>query len=68
MDEGKPPSSKINMEGAMDISPTDIPLDDIKGKQGMGFWDRLTKPILYPAGSSICTRCHIVLMDIQEVK
>ncbi len=56
----KPPSSQVNM----DIGSTDIPIDDIKSERRVGKWDFLTKPILYPAGSAVCTRCSIVFMAL----
>ncbi len=48
----------------MDIGSTDIPIDDIKSERRVGKWDFLTKPILYPAGSAVCTRCSIVFMAL----
>lgn len=54
------------IENSMDIGSTDIPTDDIKGGRRVGFWHRFTQPILYPAGSSLFTRCGSFLMDIQR--
>jgi len=60
----EPPGLKIIDAGGMDISSTDIPLDDIEGKPRVGFWHQFTQPVLYPAGSSVCSRCtglHILI-------
>ena len=65
MDNCHEPPSKIIAEGIVDIGSADISLDDIKGKRSVGFWDRFIQPALYPAGSSVCTRCYSILMDIQ---
>ena len=56
----KPPSKTI-----VDISTTHISPDDIKSEHRVGFWNRFTQPILYPAGGTICDRCGAVIMDIQ---
>jgi len=61
MDADKEPPSKIYM----DTGATDIPPDDTEGERKVGFWHQLARPVLYPAGSSLCTRCSAVLMDIQ---
>ena len=60
--DDKPPSSKDDL----DIGSTDIPVDDIKGKRRMGFWDRFIEPILYPPGSALCSRCLSFLVDFQK--
>ena len=44
-------------KGVMGISTAHLPVDGIKSKRKVGWWDRLSRPILYPAGGSICTRC-----------
>lgn len=62
----EPPSNKITIKDAVDIGSTDIPVDDTKSEQRMGFWNRLAQPILYPAGSAVCSRCYSVLVDIQK--
>ena len=60
-----PPSSKAFSESVVGFTPTHLSVDDIKGKQGVGgFWNKLLQPILYPAGTSLCSRCCGFLMDI----
>ena len=59
----KPPS-KVTIKGDMGNGAADISADDIKGEQRVGWWDRLTEPILYPAGSSVFTRCAFIFGDI----
>ena len=66
MNESEKPPSKDNIKDSLGIGSTYIPADDIKGKQRVGWWDKLKQPILYPAGSSVCTRCSIVFDDIQR--
>ena len=61
----EPPSNKTITKGIVGIGSADIPTDDIKSEQRVGFWNKLAQPILYPAGSSVCTRCGAFLMDIQ---
>ncbi len=55
----EPPSKNI-----VDTGTANIPFDDIKGKQRMGIWHRLAQPILYPAGSSVCSRCFVILRHL----
>jgi len=63
--EHEPPSKTISKD-IMDIGSADIPANDIKSKQRMGIWDRFAQPILYPAGSSVCSRCLFIFNYLQE--
>ncbi len=60
------PNEEPPSKGILGIGSADISLDDIKGKFRVGFWDRLTQSILYPAGGAICTRCLPFLIHFQE--
>ena len=60
----EPPGCKIVLAGDMDISSADIPPNDIEGEWRVDFWHKFIEPILYPAGSSVCSRCigfHILI-------